>query len=206
MAQIKAEFDRLIGKVKAEAEAEPHYVDPIHRTRKTESQNTRNYLLLYLLRATHETSIESQREKILQILNSCYDGNQPREPRIRWLVYGYLYGKNRHLEDWLPGANSLFDEYDEYGLDVIRWNQYNQKSLNGGFEQLEATVKKHRTEKTINYKIRDIDFSRYRDDADISSFENIKVVVPKSREAAIYWGWHTKWCCKESTNEKLISL
>jgi hypothetical protein len=50
----------------------------------------------------------------------------------------------------------------------------------------------HDTIDNKNYKVGDIDFSNYKDDADISTFLNMKIVVPRSREASVYWD--TKWC------------
>jgi hypothetical protein len=123
----------------------------------------------YMQRITNDQNIiyTQDREVITQLLNRCYTGKYPREPRIRWIVYGYLYGKNRLFEDWLPAVDSKFQEYDylvetkRIPEDKIRWNQYDTKSLNGGLAQLEDIITKYGEDKR-NYKVGVIDFREFR--------------------------------------------
>jgi hypothetical protein len=162
-----------------------------------------------------DADVNVYRDEITDLINKCYNGNIDRENKIQWIVYGYIYGKNRKFEDWLPSVNSLFLKYDNLveqkiiSENTIRFNTYDKKNLNGGLKQLEDIVNKYSADKK-NYKVynkltnEEIDFSQYKDNIHSdSSFVYtdpqtgdvlLRVIAPKSMSSSVYWGWGTKWC------------
>jgi ankyrin repeat protein len=122
-------------------------------------------------------------------------------------VWGYIHGKNRKFEDWLPAVNDVFLDYDDLvrGGKIrenhIRWENYNQKSLHVGLSGLQDVVRQYNRDKR-NYKVvtqnGTVDFSEHRDEIDVQEYrvdgDVLKIIIPRSREASVYWGWDTKWC------------
>jgi antitoxin component YwqK of YwqJK toxin-antitoxin module len=182
---------------------------------KEEKSEELDYLSGLIGEKVTRDNIYSYVSQIKDLLYQCYKGKKDKDTRIKWIVHGYIFGKNRRLEDWFPSVNSRFTEYDELlnkGIvdnTTIRFNQYDKKNLNGGLIQLEDTLKKYNVD-TKNYKVydkatdRDIDFSEYRDDLhpdlsyvyrDPNTDEKLlTVIAPRSVYSAVYWGWDTKWC------------
>jgi hypothetical protein len=134
------------------------------------------------------------------------------ETRVRWIVYGYIYSKNRKFEDWLPSVVSLFREYDqlvEVGsikLDHIKWKYYDKRNLNTGLDGLESMLMAYRADKR-DYKVYNratdetIDFASHKDEVhytktytDPKTGKYMTVIVPSSQRSSVYWGWDTKWC------------
>jgi hypothetical protein len=169
-----------------------------------------NYIGLFISHLSHDKESEQKyvstfiddlydREKVAKLLYSCYRGKYPQEPRIQWLVWGYIYGKNRLFEDWLPAVSVLFDRYDELvdrgkiPANKIRWERANVRSLHIGIGGLEDLVRVY-TRDTRSYVVGDIDFAKYRDHIQTYKQGEFTVITPLSRESAVYWGWDTKWC------------
>ena len=102
--------------------------------------------------------------------------------------------------------SALFREYDDLvnsgkiQPEHIKWKYYNKRNLNTGLDGLESVLMSYREDKK-NYKVYDkatdttIDFSQHKNEVHyIKQYGDMKVIVPRTRECAIYWGWDTKWC------------
>jgi hypothetical protein len=111
---------------------------------KTEPQSELDYLSSIINADLTTDNIDTYRDSILKVLDRCYTGTANKTERIRWIVYGYLYEKNRKFEDWLPSVNSKFRDYDMLPVtNQIRFHQYANKSLNGGLTQLEEFIARY---------------------------------------------------------------
>lgn len=203
---VEKEVDKIVNTVKITSVFLSHLKD--------ESKSEIEYLKRKINIDT-DVDLNVYRDELTDLINRCYTGNLDRENKIQWIVYGYIYGKNRKFEDWLPSVNSLFLKYDNLverkiiSENTIRFNTYDKKNLNGGLKQLEDIIKIYSADKK-NYKVynkltdEEIDFSQYKDDIhEDSSFVYtdpqsgdvvLRVIAPKSMRSSVYWGWDTKWC------------
>ena len=205
----KNEYSRLIEEEKKEEENNINYnellLDTILKRAMKDDNEIRVFNDVYLEILLQDIRQEKNKDnlknefknylvnekKVLETLNKCEPNPDVynNDSRIKWAIKGYSIGNNRMLEDWFPSISEKFKLYDE-NKKILKEINFNILDGFVGLNKLEKVLKV--LDKDIPYK--DFKEEKYRHTKLEYSDNNIQVIVPKTKESAIYWGWRTNWC------------